>query len=573
MRWLLFLSISAAFLPAQEQKCRLEGQVLSIAGTPLKRATVRLQHEQMSQGTYTASSDNEGKFLFEDVDPGTYTVYASRTGYLGQAYVAKPRGGGTARLTLAAGQEMKDLVFKLTPQAMIFGKVVDDGGEPLPDSSVTVLRWVSRDEKKQLQFAAQGSTQADGTFVIGLPAGRYYLRAEPQRFVGFSNMPERPGNKKPQESDLRTYFPNSLDVASAAPVEVARGEEVKDIEIHIRRGRVFEIRGRVENSPGGPAPTYSQLSLMPKGSTGQWSIDRWSSMADGKTRTFQFKSVPPGTYVIQTQNARTEVKDPTGEYSKFTQLTARAEVTVVDRDLDNVVLPLSPGLEIRGHFKTEDANPATQAPSTKRHPTEGADPAAQAPNGKVAPFVQLRGVDDTQEHAYFQAEEDGTFRMQTIAPGVFRVGVYNLPENTYVKAIKFGGQDVKGKDLDLTSGGGGELEIVLSPNAARVTGTVRDAEGKPVPGAAVQICDKDAAIVKSGNADQNGAFDLKGLAPGEYKVFAWADDGECVICDPAFREKFDRNAPVVNLGENSHESIDATVITKDAMEAEAPKIR
>jgi hypothetical protein len=189
--------------------------------------------------------------------------------------------------------------------------------------------------------------------------------------------------------------------------------------------------------------------------------------------------------------------------------------------------------------------------------------------------VSLRAVDDAQgrNNGYAQAEDDGTFRMQGVTPGVFRVSVFNLPENTYVKTINFGGQDVNGKDLDLTSGTGGEMQIQLAPNGAEVTGVVRDADGKGLPGAIVQICDKNGEVAKTASTDQNGAFDLKGLAPGEYKTFAWEDRGDGVISDPDFRKTFESKATVVTLAEKSHENIEPTLITKEVMEVEAAKIR
>src|SRR5580692_5856938 len=106
---LLFLTVFAAFLRAQEQKCRVEGQVLSIAGAPLKKTTLRLQWSgQPSQSTtptsYVAMSDNEGKFLFEEVVPGTYILSAQRTGYVNQTYGAKSPGTGMTPLKLDAGQ-------------------------------------------------------------------------------------------------------------------------------------------------------------------------------------------------------------------------------------------------------------------------------------------------------------------------------------------------------------------------------------------------------------------------------------------------------------------------------------
>jgi hypothetical protein len=116
-RMLLFLSVFAAFLPAQEQPCRVEGQVLSVAGAPLKKTTLRLQWNGQSNQSatptgYVTTSDNDGKFLFDEVAPGTYILSAQRTAYVNQTYGAKSPGTGMTPLKLDAGQVMKDLVFK-----------------------------------------------------------------------------------------------------------------------------------------------------------------------------------------------------------------------------------------------------------------------------------------------------------------------------------------------------------------------------------------------------------------------------------------------------------------------------
>src|ERR1022692_2183083 len=109
MRLLLISAFIASSIAAQEQKCRLEGQVISLAGAPLKKAALRLQFTGQQNPSvtpihYTATSDNEGKFLFENVTPGTYILSAQRTGYINQSYGAKSPGSGTAPLKLDAGQ-------------------------------------------------------------------------------------------------------------------------------------------------------------------------------------------------------------------------------------------------------------------------------------------------------------------------------------------------------------------------------------------------------------------------------------------------------------------------------------
>ncbi len=540
MRFLLISALFASSMAAQEQKCRVEGQVLSISGAPLKKATLRLQAaSQMSQSNflnYSVSTDNEGKFFFEGITPGAYILSCERTGYLRQYYGTKNPSAGAMQMKLDAGQEMKDLVFKLIPQGMIFGKLVDDDGDPLPGFPVRASRWMFVNGKRQLQVVANSSSQADGTFILGnLAAARYYLSAESRDAMLAGG--ELSGNNTPQESYLKTYFPSALDAASAALVDVAPGAELRGVEIHVRRGRAFDIRGRVEGAPNNTA-----LLLTPKSTLGNPRLEQKVAFITGQSKAFGFKNVTPGTYIIETQNA------PAGS----TKLVARLELTVSDQNLENVVVPLTPALEIKGGVKTEgDDKTATPA----------------------RPGVNLRDLADSSYGGGAETESDGKFSIQGVFPSTFRVNVYNLPDNVYVKSMTFAGQDVNGKDLDLTSGAGGEMQILLSPNGAEVTGIVRDADGKPVPAAVVQFIAKDGEIAKTTTTDQNGAFDEKGLAPGDYQVFAWEDREDGIISDPDFRKSFESKSTAVKLAEKSRENIEPVLITKGAMEVEAAKIR
>jgi len=555
---MIFALLLALQAPVQVQNARVAGQVISQAGAPLKKAAVRLQGIPSGQGTqptsYTATSEGEGKFVFEDVSPGKYYLSAQRTGFVNQQYGARSSGTAGTPLTLDAGQEMKDLVIKMTPQGMIFGRVVDDDGEPLPGYQVQASRWTFQTGKKQLQMAGNTTSQADGTFVMGnLRAGHYYLSADSRANVAFGN--ERPGSRKPQESYLKTYFPNALDAASAALIDVPEGAEVRGVEIHVRRGRVYSVQGKIESGPN--APRYAQLSLLPKGSANLSFPEQRQAQVQGTEGVFVFKNVPPGAYILQSQYTEAVVKDPTGEFTKSIPLVARLEVTVADQDIEGLVVPLVPGPTIKGSFKTE-----------------GVDPASQTPGAHALPAVNLRALDQSNRtFAYAESNEDGTFRVNGVMPGVYRVNVGGLAENTYVKAINFGGQDFNGKDLDLSNSSGGEMLVVLSPNGAEVTGTVRDSDGKPVPSAVVQICDKSGDVAKSADTDQNGAFDLKGLAPGEYKVFAWEDRGDGIIQDPDFRKIFDGKETVVKLVEKSHENVEPVMVAKPAMDTEAAKVQ
>jgi protocatechuate 3,4-dioxygenase beta subunit len=560
----VLISAQSVAPDTQPQKCKLEGQVLSVSGAPLRKAIVRLQPmnqagNQPPSTTYTSPTDAEGKFLLEDVTPGTYSLSASRTGYLPETYGAPSGSTGLVPINLVPGQEVKDLVIKLAAQGLIYGKVLDEDGEPVQNFAVQALRWGFLNGKKQLQTNGNQNSQADGSFVMGnLRSGRYYLCAQDQS-RNFAGATQPFGNKNlPQESYLKTYFPNAADASSAAPVNVLPGAEVRGIEIRMRRGRVFSIRGKIVNSLGGAIPQSLQLDMVPKNNVGIAYFEMKHATVSSQTASFQFPGVEAGQYLIETYGGGVETRDPTGEFSKFTQLVGRMEVTVTDQDLDSVVLTVAAGSDITGYFKTEGG-----APTGPRQQGN----TAQKNIRLIATGGFIRG------NPYAQVKTDDTFRLKGVPSDVFDVNVNGLPDDTYVKAIRFGGRDLKDKMLDLTTGIGGELEILLSANAAEVTGILRDANGTALPGVRVQIWDKDATVAKAATTDQSGSFRLTGLAPGEYKVFAWEDTMDGIITDPDFRKTFEGQAAAVKLSEKSHENVDVKLITRDAMAAEAAKIQ
>jgi uncharacterized surface anchored protein len=555
------------------EKCKIEGRVVSLAtGVPLKKATMRLRAtvQTASPGTqptitnYTSATDAEGKFLFEDLDAGTYILSADRTGYVSQSYGASQPNRAGSPIKLSAGQQLKDLVMKLTPQGMIYGKVTDEDGDPVPNADVRVMRWGYLRGKKQLQWEGGSNVQADGSFVVGnLAAGRYYLTATDNRNRTMG-MTEKPGRKGPEEDYVTTYFPNALDPSAASPIEVNAGAELRGIEIRLRKARVFHVRGRVVNTLTGATPQNMMLTITPKDNS-EFMFGRNMQSIRGKDGSFEFNNVSPGTYIVQPNGGAsvTTSTDPvTGETIRSARLVGRAVVSVSDDNVENVVVALGAGVDVTGTLKIEGGE--TQQPAAA---TPGAKPPALptiiVTPAEVANFNSIRA----------QSKDDGTFQLRGIAPDVYRINVIGLPDGAYLKSIRFGGQEVTKSTVDLSSGASGQLDILISPNAADVTGVVRNSKGEAVQGVMVQIWLPDEDIAKTANTDQAGNFKLSGLAPGEYHMVAWEDIEPGLSQDPAFRARFDSQATTVKLRDNSHETVEVKLIGKDAIETEAAKAR
>ena len=91
-------------------------------GQPLKKASIMFRNSQSGGGRFqqplVVTTGSDGRFAMA-LEPGEYRLTANRNGYVRQAYGAKdPRQPGSP-LTLAAGQELKDINFRLVPGGVI----------------------------------------------------------------------------------------------------------------------------------------------------------------------------------------------------------------------------------------------------------------------------------------------------------------------------------------------------------------------------------------------------------------------------------------------------------------------
>jgi hypothetical protein len=149
-----------------------------------------------------------------------------------------------------------------------------------------------------------------------------------------------------------------------------------------------------------------------------------------------------------------------------------------------------------------------------------------------------------------------------VAASRYLVEVNNGPEGFYVKSVRLGGQDISGEGLDLTGGVAGSLQITLSLEAAQVDGVVQDFDNKPVSGATVVLVpdSRRHSLYKAEFTDQNGAFSLRGVPPGEYKLLAWEDIEAGAYQDPEFLKKFESKAVPLSFKPNDRRTVQVKVI-------------
>jgi hypothetical protein len=153
--------------------------------------------------------------------------------------------------------------------------------------------------------------------------------------------------------------------------------------------------------------------------------------------------------------------------------------------------------------------------------------------------------------------------LHNVDPGKYIVEVHATPWNGpwYVKSIFYGSTDLLREDLMVTSGQSSNIEVVLRDDSAILQGSVRSVDGA-TRAAVLVVPDNALRDAKVTVVDDEGAFRIAGLAPGEYKVFAFDRLDGLDSPDGSTLERFASKAVTVSLHANDNVTVNVDVISR-----------
>jgi Carboxypeptidase regulatory-like domain len=540
------LTLLACLCALAQEKARVDGRVTNTTGKPLPRATIALVGNNRTSSqplppAYRTTSNPDGTYAFDDVEPNTYRIFVQRTGYLDFVFT---QPDGKVICPLAEG-EHKQIDIKMTAESFLTGRVTTDDGEPFPGARVNVLRPT----RQQLTALPPVTAGPDGSFSIGrLRAGRYYLAAANPPSLTDTNQREIHPNHSGDDRYVTTYYPSAIDTAGATLIDLPAETELHGLDIRLRRARVFHIAGKIVQSSGAPVPNPS-LTLIRPGVTDATDPMNTANRLFAIEGAFQINGLLPGTYALQAWAGSAR------------QLQGHRSVAITDRDLDDIVVTVVPGLEIPLTVRIDDADPSNIN-----------IPAIMSQLGRFT----LTATDGVNLNAMAEAKGDATWLFHNIGPGTYRMGLGG-PEETYVKSIRFGERDVTNTELDTTAGGA-PLVMVLSPHAAEISGVIRDSKGQPLAGTTVTLW--TPGLPPHGTLDRarstrtgaDGKFRFAGLPPAEYRVAAWEQIEPGLPNVPEFHQKFDAEATTVRVAPDARETVQPVLIDRKKVEAAAAAI-
>ena len=523
----------------EQHSFRISGTgVDAMGGQPLARTTVTIGAQGIRGASQTTTSDDDGRFAFEKLAPGQYSLFAERRGYVQQFY--KQHEQFSTAIIVGPDLNTENLRFELKPGASISGQVVDEMNEPVRNAQMLLFqRGVALGRRSTWQ---QGGGQTDdlghyrfghlapGTYFVAVSAQPWYAqRVTHQRMEQIDGSGARTFQEVTTgEPELDvvypiTFFPNAPDIAGAAAIPVRPGNaEIADLRLQPVPAlhMIVRVSPAVGEAPAsGDAAENENVSAQVLQSLGeeiQMGVPAASQqIAPG---VVEISGIPPGRFSLQVNSNK---NGESRSHAQSVQLTGDAELILSESSSSGAV---------SGVARLENGSALMPVPT----------------------LVLRKG---SGEQFAAQADQDGgfSFKDQTVPPGTYGVLV-SQPAFVAVKSMTATGAKVNGRIVEIGGGQDVKLKVVLSEGTGQVTGFALK-DGKPVDGVMVvlvpEVPEHNLVLFRRDQSDSDGSFLLGGVHPGKYTVVAIENGWDLEWFAPGVIEKYLAGGESVQVAANA----------------------
>ncbi len=552
---------------AGSQSALLGGVVQSDAtpAQPIRRAIVTLTGPELSMNLSTVT-DDRGRFLFERLSPGTYTITASKAAYLSTVYGAKAPGRPGSPLALTAGDRVTDIRLTLVRGAVLTGTLRDYAGMPAPNVHITVVPAGEASGVSTYSAPPEGPILTDDRGVYrayGLAPGEYVIAATPRSAATGPTLRLPPGTIDAALRELQArqsgrststppapppprpvtggpvFYPGTPVGGDAMRIRVAPGEVREGLDFGLDLAPVATVEGRVVMGDGSAIPGV-QLTLTPIGPPLPEFSEFRLTLRQSPDGTFSYSNVIPGRYVLFVRGVPGTPPVSVGEGRGGSPrggggpgpgvLWAMAEFGVSGGDVGGITLVLRPGLNVAGRVVFD-------ATSLK-------------PPGNLTAIrvrlMRLKGTMAPQVPASASLRADATFAIGGVFPGSYSVAAF-LPDESgwWLRSAMLDGRDLLDTPLELGAGATDVTDLVLtfSDRRSELSGALRTGSGEAAADHVVIVLPVDRALwqserrVRATRPASDGRFTFADLPAGDYLLAAATDIESDTWRQPAFLEQ------------------------------------
>jgi protocatechuate 3,4-dioxygenase beta subunit len=508
MAILLFLASigGLAQQSAGSGQATVEGTVVNaINSRQVPRAGVLLFNVQKNNDATWIRADDNGRFHFKNISAGTYRITADRQGFFTDA---RKRAFQTI-IDVSPRGEVKNVLVRLLPLAVISGRIVDDKNDPVQNVEMKLFSWEYLRGRRALSIKGSTLTDDRGEYRIsGVRPGNYFLMANYDfRKQWIRTMGNLSATTRPDVAYLPQFFPGTTDFREAQQIAAKPGDEIQQDFAFFTQPAV-SIRGRVVNGLSGrPVPKAAVTASWAQIPAG---VDSFSDQTD-ENGIFEIWGLAPGSYTLQTS-----FPDQGATY------TGEERVEVGSAGVPDAQIAALPDFDVNGKVRIE----GSQSPSIQQVSIEFMTVGSKSFNvfrsAAAKPDFRLTGKLHLETH--------------------YRVNAINLADDYYLKSVTVSGREMPKNDV-VVGGRQSEVELIISPLGGHIEGTVVDSKNQPVNSSYLMLAPDVATIdpdqMLRTRSDAKGKFVLRGVPPGTYKLVAFEDvDLNELIAQPEVLKRY-----------------------------------
>lgn len=469
---------------------RIAGTVVNAkTGNVLARARVTIADAKHRQSMRSMITDDDGRFAFQ-VPAGKYSLDGLKRGFIEGSYNQHEQFS-TAIVT-GADLDTEHLTFRLAPNAVLAGKVLDEFGEPVRSAQVMVYRENHLQGVSRIHRYRAASTDDQGRYEITpLDEGTYFVSAKAAPWYA-----THPGTNEEGAASASVQVDSSLDVVypityygdateaeDAAPIPIRGGDRL-EADIHLNPLPSLHL---IVHTPEDTSQGVSLPILLKPVFDGFEQVEN-SNIRMISTGEFEVTGVAAGRYTVRMPDANGQMKEPTE-------------------------INLSGG----GELDVSTGNSTSQIKATVK-----IERAASIPEELQIVLHNRKGRMNAT-----QVDAKGEAMFEDVTPGTYDIMATSATQPYSVVCIASEAGVTAGHTLNVPSGVQLSISLTLVGSSVTVEGFAKRA-GKANAGAMIVLVptDPEASLdrFRRDQSDLDGSFSMPNVMPGAYTIIA-IDDG------------------------------------------------
>jgi len=450
----------------------------------------------------------------------------------------------------------KELTLMLTPEALIVGTVTLPTTEAPDTITLEIFRRDVQDGRAHWAQAGNTQSMSDGQFrFANLPAGTYKLLTrelldrDPLTIDPLASDPFAPDAWGPLLGYPPVFYQSAPDFRSADTIQLAAGQ-TQTVALSLVKQPYYRVKVPVIATVADP-PNALSVDVYAHGHKGPG-----FSLGYNNAHHAIEGMLPSGTYTLEASSA--------GQNG----LTGMQTINIKGAPIEGPGITLVPNGSIPVYVKEE---------FTSADHTGGKDPAINGPRGYLK--VTLESADDFGVGRNVALRDPAGPQDEALVLDGAPAGSYWVEVRSargYPASIRSGNLDLQHRPLVAGAGGGAApIEITMRDDTAEVSGIVegitRPAQGAGGPGPdngpsrmhvyCVPLADSSGQFAQGG-VHPDGTFDVRGLAPGTYRVLAFEGGArEFEYRNPEAMQAYESKGAVVRVAGGQKERVQLQLIS------------